>query len=61
MDEFESVIMDKEFMIYNKLNIEEEKINVMIKLKMKDKFIAQFKVWFTILIELLDLNPDNRL
>jgi tetratricopeptide (TPR) repeat protein len=61
MEEFESVIMDKEFMIYNKLNIEEEKINVIIKLKMKDKFIAQFKVWFAILIELLDLNPDNRL
>lgn len=61
MDEFESIILDKEFMIYNKLNIEEERLNVIIKLKSKDKFKAQFKIWFNILIELLDMNPDNRL
>lgn len=61
MEEFENYILDKEFMVLNKLNIEEERLNVIIKIKSKDKFKAQFKAWFNILIELLDMNPDNRL
>jgi len=61
MEEFKTFILDKEFMIQNKLNIEEERLNVIIKIKSKDKFKVQFQTWFSILIELLDLNPDNRI
>jgi hypothetical protein len=61
MEEFETIILDKEFLIQNKLNIEEERLNVIIKIKSKDKFQVQFQKWFQILIELLDLNPDNRI
>jgi len=52
--------MDKIYQKFKKKN-EEERLNVITKLKIKDKFKSQFKVWFSILIELIDHNPDNRL